>query len=399
MTCRSCGATIADGSELCDNCEATLILAKPHHLVGNGQLAQTAEVSPATHHRFLYEQVWQTLADYQAKQQDELARLRSELEGKLKTLEVKPKAEVKRSWMLRISDTTTPILLFALAGLIGFIWFIYKLVNFHKEIRFDNIAILATTLTVIGSMYLAYDLLGRQHGPLRWVSLFVTSGLVGAIMTEPVALPIAAMGNVPAALKILLVGIVLGSFSGILFAIPEDPRHPKIFSGRASMAGGVLGIFFCAALIGIAVPPGMITTATDVELYLLVSTLFGVPIGIALGGFHHFFRGNYRPGRPPLFSWQSSLKAFGIMLGIWGIIALLALGEPTQEKQLYAYTLIVAAVAFTSAIPAGFAPHVFWWLNHLPERVLGAVGFVLTLIGAMLPVIQPIFNVLSALKQ
>ena len=165
------------------------------------------------------------------------------------------------------------------------------------------------------------------------------------------------------------------------------------------MAGGVLGIFFCAALIGIAVPPGMITNATDVELYLLVSTLFGVPIGIALGGFHHFFRGNYRPGRPPLFSWQSSLKAFGIMLGIWGVIALLALGEPTQEKQLYAYTLIVAAVAFTSAIPAGFAPHVFWWLNHLPERVLGAVGFVLTLIGAMLPVIQPIFNVLSALKQ
>ena len=83
---------------------------------------------------------------------------------------------------------------------------------------------------------------------------------------------------------------------------------------------------------------------------------------------------------------------------IWGIIALLALVGSAQEKHLYGETLVVAAVALSSAIPAGFAPHVFWWLNHLPERMLGAVGFVLTLIGAMLPVAQPIFNILSALK-
>jgi hypothetical protein len=396
MTCRSCGATIADGSELCDSCEATLILAKPHHLLGNGQLARTPDVLPATHHRFLYEQVWQTLADYQAKQQDELARLRSELEGKLKTLEAKPKAEEKHSWMLRISDTTIPILVFALAGFIGFIWFIYKLVNFHREIRFDNIAILATTLTVIGSMYLAYDLLGRQHGPLRWVSLFVTSGLVGAITLEPLAVVVATMEDIPGALQVLLIGIVVGSFTGILFAIPEDPRHPRIFSGRASISGGVLGIFFWLALLSVF---GTLRTLDSFLLFLLISTLLGVPTGILLGGFHHFFRGNYRPGRPPLFSWQSSLKAFGIILLFWGIIALLTLAGTATEKQLYGETPVVALIALSSAIPAGFAPHVFWWLNHLPERVLGAVGFVLTLIGAMLPVIQPIFNVLTALKR
>lgn len=398
MVCRSCGATIADGSEQCDNCEATLILAKPHHGVGNGQIAQTAEVLPAAHHRFLYEQVWQTLADYQAKQQDELARLRSELEGKLKTLEEKPKAEEKHPWMLRISDSTLPILFFALAGLIGFIWFIYKLVNFHREIRFDNIAILATTLTVIGSMYLAYDLLGRQHGPLRWVSLFVTSGLVGAIILEPLAVVVATMEDIPGALQILLIGIVVGSFTGILFAIPEDPRHPKIFSGRASISGGVLGVFFWLALLSIFAHKGTLSSSLLFLQLLLIATLLGVPTGIVLGGFHHFFRGNTRPGRPPLFSWQSSLKAFGIILLFWGIIALLTLAGTATEKQLYGETPVVAIIALSSAIPAGFAPHVFRWLNHLPERVLGAVGFVLTLIGAMLPVIQPIFNVLTALK-
>ena len=399
MFCRSCGTAVAEGSDLCGDCEATLILAKPHFSAGNGQIAQTPDVPPAAHHRFLYEQVWQTLADYHAKQQNELARLRNELEGKLKSLTEKPRAEAKHPWMLRISDSTIPILLFAGAGLIGFIWFIYKLVNFHKEIRFDNIAILASTLTAIGSMYLAYDLLGRQHGPLRWVSLFVTSGLVGAIVLEPLAVVVATMEDVPGALQVLLIGIVVGSFTGILFAVPEDPRHPRIFSGRASISGGLLGIFFWLALLSIFAPQGTLRTVDTFLQLLLLATLLGVPTGILLGGFHHFFRGNDRPGRPPLFSWQSSLKAFGIILLIWGIIALLVFMGLAQEKQFYAETLVIAIIALSSAIPAGFAPHVFWWLNHLPDRVLGAVGFVLTLIGAMLPVIQPIFNVLAALKQ
>lgn len=406
MLCSTCGQTLTEDAKTCDSCEGTLILAKPRN-PSLAPVVSPSEVPPVAHAHLLYEQVWQTLTDFQARQQNELAQLRGELEGKIQSLTPKPKVENKHHLKISINDSSAIILSFLLVGLIGFIWLVSLFINYNQAIRFDNIAVLASTLTVIGSLYLAYDLLGRQHGPLRWLAIFVTSGLIGAIILEPAALVFATLeNNIPDAFRILLVGILLGAFSGILFAIPENPRHPHIFSGKASMIGGLLGIVFLAALLRVFYTPiapvkPFDPSITDQYLQiLLVATLFGVPLGVVLGGFHHFFRGNYQPGRPQLFSWRSSLKAFGIILVFWGVIALLALAEPAAEKKaIYDGTLAVLAVALSGAIPSGFAPYMFWGLNHFPERTLGASGFVLTLIGAMLPAIQPIVDILSVLKK
>lgn len=393
MQCRDCGKQLAEGAETCEACGSTLILVKSQ-FPRLEQLPLTPEAASAAHFQNLHEQIWQTLAEYQVQQKEQLEQLRGELVERFKVLETKPKAApAHHHFWPRVSQDTASILFFALAGLIGFIWFIYKLVNVNKAIRFDNITILAATLTVIGSLYLAYDLLGRQHGPLRWVSLFVTSGLIGTIILEPIALPVIAMGDVVGALQILLLGVVLGGFSGVLFAIPEDPRHPRVFSVRSSMIGGGLGILFWGALLRV-----FVSSSFSLSLFLGIAVLLGLPTGILLGGFHHFFRGNYHAGRPPIFSWRSSLKALALLLTLWGIIALLALGGPLQERAMYGETVVIAIIALSSTIPSGFAPYVFWWLNHLPERVLGAVGFVLTLTGAILPVIQPISDILGALK-
>ncbi len=45
-------------------------------------------------------------------------------------------------------------------------------------IALDSIYITGALLVIIGALYLAYDLLGRQHGPLQWLTLLVTCGLV-----------------------------------------------------------------------------------------------------------------------------------------------------------------------------------------------------------------------------
>lgn len=389
MNCKNCGVPLAEGSETCANCDATLILAKSPFRP-TATIPQTPEAASAVHFRSVHEQIWQTLADYQLKQQGELAQLRAELETKLKSIEVpKPKLATGVKWYHKLLNNpdTLAILLLAAVGLAGFIWFISELVNYKQEIRFDEIAVLATTLTVIGSFYLAYELLGRQHGPLRWISIFITSGLIGGVFLEPVTLTAMLMGHMLGALQILLVGVLLGAFSGVLFAIPEDPRHPHIFSGRGAMVGGLMGILFWCSFLFLFVT---VQSPDDALLYLLLATLLGVPMGIMIGGFHHFMRGNYRPGRPPIFSWRSSLKAFALILAIWGLILLL-----THSSSLIKETLIVSSVALSAAIPSGFSSYVFWWLNHLPGRVLGVVGFVLTLLGAVLPVLQPIFNILN----
>jgi len=43
------------------------------------------------------------------------------------------------------------------------------------------VSISGTVLDVLGSLYLAYDLLGGQHGPLRWLTRAVTYSLVFGI--------------------------------------------------------------------------------------------------------------------------------------------------------------------------------------------------------------------------
>src|ERR1700686_3775937 len=43
------------------------------------------------------------------------------------------------------------------------------------------VSITGTCLDVLGSLYLAYDLLGGQHGPLRLITRAVTSSLVFGI--------------------------------------------------------------------------------------------------------------------------------------------------------------------------------------------------------------------------
>lgn len=59
--------------------------------------------------------------------------------------------------------------------------------------------------------------------------------------------------------------------------------------------------------------------------------------------------------------------------------------------------LIVLIFASAGAASGGIARFTFWWVNHLPERVLGAFGLVLALIGIILPVAPPLFNILKAI--
>lgn len=59
--------------------------------------------------------------------------------------------------------------------------------------------------------------------------------------------------------------------------------------------------------------------------------------------------------------------------------------------------LIVLIFASAGAASGGIARFTFWWVKHLPERVLGAFGLVLALIGIILPVAPPLFNILKAI--
>ena len=51
-----------------------------------------------------------------------------------------------------------------------------------SPVAVDSIFIASVLLAIVGTLYLAYDLLGRQHGPLQWLTLIITCGLVNALI-------------------------------------------------------------------------------------------------------------------------------------------------------------------------------------------------------------------------
>jgi hypothetical protein len=46
----------------------------------------------------------------------------------------------------------------------------------------DIFVIASVLLAIIGTLFLAYDLLGRENGPLRWFTLVITCGLVSGFV-------------------------------------------------------------------------------------------------------------------------------------------------------------------------------------------------------------------------
>ncbi len=52
----------------------------------------------------------------------------------------------------------------------------------------ESFTLSGVLLATIGTLFLAYDLLGRENGPLRWFTLVLTGGLVSTLVFFPVAL-------------------------------------------------------------------------------------------------------------------------------------------------------------------------------------------------------------------
>src|SRR5438477_10217472 len=84
-----------------------------------------------------------------------------------------------------------------------------------SPVAVDSIFIASILLAIVGTLYLAYDLLGRQHGPLQWLTLIITCGLVNAL--------------------------VLGFFVSILYSLLQQDFNFN-YMLLSLVIGGVLGI-------------------------------------------------------------------------------------------------------------------------------------------------------------
>ncbi len=104
-------------------------------------------------------------------------------------------------------------------------------------------------LATLGAIFLAYDLLGRENGPLRWFTLVMTCGFLSALIFVPVVtLADLLLNHVSPDLSqifpLILVGGLMGFYTVILVELPLSDTRPPLVSWKGGFLGLALALLF-----------------------------------------------------------------------------------------------------------------------------------------------------------
>lgn len=228
------------------------------------------------------------------------------------------------------------------------------------------VSLLGSSLDVLGALYLAYDLLGGEHGPLRTVTRGVTYGvLFGAGY-----------------------GIALGPVFGLASGAAHGITLPWEFS-RAARQGPKPGFWYDAAMSAIRGCGFALGAA------YLFGAMFGITFGVlsTVGQLIAYRAGirptiDYAPATRPRITKHQLLAAVNRTVGyaIAGYISALMGHERASALTLGLEAGLVIGVV--TAISTACTPFIEWMADHLPAKRMGVAGVGLILIGFTLQSVQ-----------
>jgi hypothetical protein len=228
------------------------------------------------------------------------------------------------------------------------------------------ISITGTCLDVIGSLYLAYDLLGGQHGPLRLLTRMVTYSIVFGVGY----------------------GIGLGPFFGVTTGIASGVTI-AIELNRAARGQDHFSLWwegFFSAIRAVAFGAGLYRTlgwqfAAAFAVLLMVGQIFA-----------------YSRGMRPALDYAATGRPRLTRRHVWGILertlgytvtAVLCSALVQHVDHVWLFALRVGLViGVVTGIGVSIVPMIEYYADNLPERRLGAFGIVLILCGFALQSFQ-----------
>jgi len=228
------------------------------------------------------------------------------------------------------------------------------------------VSITGSCLDVLGSLYLAYDLLGGQHGPLRLLTRAVTYSVVFGVGY--------GFG----------LGFFFGIASGIATGITLAIELTRASRGLNHYSFPWEALF--SAVRGLAFGAG---------LYRILGLRFAIAFGvlITLGQLFAYSRG-MRPALDYVASRRSRLtrrQLQGTLIRTVGYIAtaLVCSFFVRHVDHIWSFALRVGLViGLVTGIGATINPYIEYYADHLPERWLGVFGIGLILCGFSLQSIQ-----------
>jgi hypothetical protein len=228
------------------------------------------------------------------------------------------------------------------------------------------VSIVGSALNVVGSLYLAYDLLGGEHGPLRTLTRAVTYGVIFGVGF----------------------GVALGPLPGLMIGV----THGATLGWELSkVARGKLKLGFWLDVIVSAIRGAGFGVGTA----FLYGKIFGVTFGAlsAIGQVIGYSMGvrpslDYAPSARPRMTKRLFLAVVirTVGYGISGYVSALVAHERATAMLfgLKAGLLVGAVTAFVTF----FLPLIEWRADHMPAKRMGVSGVVLILIGFALQSVQ-----------
>ena len=228
------------------------------------------------------------------------------------------------------------------------------------------ISITGTCLDVLGSLYLAYDLLGGQHGPLRLLTRAVTYSVVFGIGYG------LGLG--------LFFGLASGIATGLTISIELNRAARGLNHYSLPWEGffsAIRGIGFAAGLyrtvgLGFAVTFAILITAGQVLAYSR-----GMRPAID-------YAANRRPRLTKRQFWGTVIRTIGYIA-----TALICSTFIQHINHAWLFAIRVGVVTgIVTAVGATINPFIEYYADNLPERRLGAFGIGLILCGFTLQSLQ-----------
>ena len=282
-------------------------------------------------------------------------------------------------------------------------------------------------LGVLGALFLAYDLLGSQDGPLRKFLRLAIPGLLGALTIVPVhllawlfmrvAVGALAPGSGFAALdhfQVLVWMPSIGAFLGVMTALygapAGDPATRPTFSRRDSRSGFLLALAYIVVIDGIqfARVPYNGLQARDYWAAELSSALAAaLAVGVAAGLWRGASRITALDAKPGLFAPHEAVVGAGAGAGmilapnLVGGFAVTLLMPQLRAPGIVALNLLVGpllialVVAAAGAVIGGLWPRVFWWAGHASKNRLELIGVLCILVGFIAQAVDPIASLLE----
>jgi hypothetical protein len=228
------------------------------------------------------------------------------------------------------------------------------------------VSISGISLDVLGGLYLAYDLLGGQHGPLRLLTRIVTYSIVFGVGYG------LGLG--------LFFGIVAGAATGITIAIElhrMGSRHDHYSLPWEALFSAVRGVAFGAGLYRML---GFSYAATFAAL-ITMGQIVAYSNGLRPSMDYSAIRRSRLTRRQ---IWSSLMRTAGY---IAAALACSTLVQHVEHPWSFAVRLGVVTGLVTT-MGAMVNPYIEYYADNLPVRRLGVFGICLVFCGFLLQSVQ-----------